>query len=340
VQARSFTWDFENRLTQASNPGVGTTTFRYDPFGRRIQKSGPLGTTNYLYDGANLVHELDGAGNILARYTGTWGLDEQLAQIRSATTSYYEQDALNSVTSMSNSAGVLSNTYVYDAYGKVTASNGALVNTLQLTGREFDAETGLYEYRARYFDPTAGRFLNEDPMAQGENYDGLDLYVYVENNPLNFIDPWGLYTMKHGGLHPPLPPSAQIDALLRCIESKTGLSLTVTSTSEDIPEHPIGTPHRRGVAVDVKYQPGTADKILCAAAGCGAGFGLDEAAHPSKHSTGPHMHVQIPKGKRGGRGDLPQGSCCGSSSPSATTQSSNSSPSIWGSIWEWLLSTF
>jgi YD repeat-containing protein len=48
---KSYSWDFENRLTQAVNPGVGTTTFRYDPFGRRIQKSGPLGTTNYLYDG-------------------------------------------------------------------------------------------------------------------------------------------------------------------------------------------------------------------------------------------------------------------------------------------------
>ena len=51
AQGRSFTWDFENRLLQATNPGVGTTTFKYDPFGRRVQKSGPNGTTNYLYDG-------------------------------------------------------------------------------------------------------------------------------------------------------------------------------------------------------------------------------------------------------------------------------------------------
>jgi YD repeat-containing protein len=55
AQGRSYTWDFENRLVQATNPGVGTTTFKYDPFGRRIQKSGPLGTTNYLYDGDNLL---------------------------------------------------------------------------------------------------------------------------------------------------------------------------------------------------------------------------------------------------------------------------------------------
>ena len=67
---RQYTWDFENRLTQAAVPGTngGTTTFKYDPFERRIQKSGPLGTTNYLYDGARLIEEADGSGNILARY--------------------------------------------------------------------------------------------------------------------------------------------------------------------------------------------------------------------------------------------------------------------------------
>jgi hypothetical protein len=72
-QGRNFTWDFENRLVQAVVPGTGggTTTFKNDPFGRRIQKSGPLGTTNYLYDGSfqkgwNVVEELDSSGNVLA----------------------------------------------------------------------------------------------------------------------------------------------------------------------------------------------------------------------------------------------------------------------------------
>src|SRR5580693_10019517 len=58
ASGRSFTWDFENRLAQVVNPGVGTTTFRYDPFGRRIQKTSPLGTTNFLYDSANLLEEV------------------------------------------------------------------------------------------------------------------------------------------------------------------------------------------------------------------------------------------------------------------------------------------
>ena len=76
AQGRGFTWDFENRLTQVVNPGVGTTTFRYDPFGRRIQKSGPLGATIYLYDGENSVEEVDFGGNVLARYAQGVALDE------------------------------------------------------------------------------------------------------------------------------------------------------------------------------------------------------------------------------------------------------------------------
>src|SRR5271166_59208 len=83
AQGRSYTWDFENRLTQVVNPGVGTTTFKYDPFGRRIQKSGPLGATNYLYDRMGLVEEVDNSGNVLARYTQGKGIDKPLAQLRS-----------------------------------------------------------------------------------------------------------------------------------------------------------------------------------------------------------------------------------------------------------------
>ena len=80
---KSYTWGFENRLTQAVVPGAGTVAFKYDPFGRRIQKSGPLGTTNYLYDGANLLEELDTSGNVLARYTHTTIIDEAVIAVAS-----------------------------------------------------------------------------------------------------------------------------------------------------------------------------------------------------------------------------------------------------------------
>jgi YD repeat-containing protein len=72
-----YSWNFENQLTSVTVPSVGTTNCRYDPFGRRIQKSGPLGTTNLVYDRQNLLEELDNSGNGLARYTRTETLDDR-----------------------------------------------------------------------------------------------------------------------------------------------------------------------------------------------------------------------------------------------------------------------
>jgi RHS repeat-associated protein len=117
------------------------------------------------------------------------GVDQQLAETRSSTTSYYEADGLGSVTSLSSSSGSLTNTYSYDSYGKLTASTGTITNPYRYTGREVDSETGLDYYRARYYDQTAGRFLTEDPggFDQGSNF-----YEYAANNPAAYIDPFGL----------------------------------------------------------------------------------------------------------------------------------------------------
>src|SRR5207249_6441384 len=125
-------------------------------------KSSASATTNYLYDGANVLEEVDNSGNVLARYTQGKGIDEPLAESRSATTSYYQADGLGSITSLSNSAGALANTYTYDSFGKLTASTGTIVNPFRYTGRESDNESGLYYYRARYYDQNVGRFIGED----------------------------------------------------------------------------------------------------------------------------------------------------------------------------------
>ena len=188
---KSYTWDFENRLVQAIVPGTngGTTTFKYDPFGRRIQKRGPLGITNYLYDGINSLEEVDSSGNVLARYAQSGDIDELLSELRGSTTSFYQEDVLGSVTSLSNGTGALANTYTYDSFGKLTASTGTLVNPFQYTARESDSETGLYFFRARYFDQSGGRFLSEDPTKFGG---GVNFYPYVDSSPTNDVDPLGL----------------------------------------------------------------------------------------------------------------------------------------------------
>lgn len=170
----------------AARPGFAT--FKYDPFGRRIEKISPTTTSIFAYDGDNLVETTNGSGSEVAGYAQGLGLDEPLGMLRGSTTSYYQADGLGSVTSLSSSSGSLAQTYAYDLFGDTTNSLGTLTNFFRYTGRELDTETSLYYNRARYLDSSTGRFLNEDPI---RFYGGSDFYSYTGNDPVNFIDPTG-----------------------------------------------------------------------------------------------------------------------------------------------------
>ena len=110
----SYTWDYENRLASVPLPSSGSTvTFKYDPFGRRVQKVFTSGststTTNYLYYGDNDIEEVNASGSLLARYAQGQNIDEPPAESRSSTTSFYEVDGLGSVTSLTNGSGTIAN---------------------------------------------------------------------------------------------------------------------------------------------------------------------------------------------------------------------------------------
>jgi len=163
------------------------------------------GATNYLYDGDNLLEEMDVAGNALARYAQTQRIDEQLAMLRPSTASYYESDGLWSITSLSNGIGAVANTYTYDSFGNITNFTGTLTNPFRFTDREFDIETNLQFSRHRYYDPSLGRFLAEDLIRFEEK--NPSLYWYVANRPTNLVDPLGLFP---GGGVPILPANGWV----------------------------------------------------------------------------------------------------------------------------------
>jgi RHS repeat-associated protein len=331
-----YTYDAENRLTQvqefaAGNPtAITTSSYRYDGFGRRIEKVANGQTKRYVYDGEDILLEYNGSNVLQARYTHGPGIDEPLSRtpvtpgvgsghqavlastpdglrgpvvddgikvngqvsvgfvlasgvstpavgqpidstgshqpvapidvtaasatgtlavdlvdtggiggnapvflvtrdqatgqviesrllfparatfasttplgtplvVASTTvgvttpiangTLFYHQDGLGTVTDLTDSAGVTAKSYSYDAYGNILESPGTVEQPYTYTGRELDSETGLYYYRARYYDVGTGRFLQKDPIGFGGG--DINIYRYVKASPLNFRDPRG-----------------------------------------------------------------------------------------------------------------------------------------------------
>ena len=107
----------------------------------------------------------------------------------------YLADHLGSTRALVSTGGVILGTITYDSFGKPLETTGTIDTRFLYTGRDYDADTELYYYRARWYDPQARRFISEDPIGLDG---GINLYAYVGNNPINKIDPWGLldYTVQ------------------------------------------------------------------------------------------------------------------------------------------------
>ncbi len=128
------------------------------------------------------------AGNVKAKFTHGSGIDEPLAIKKGANIYYYHADGLGSIVALTDTTGSVVQTYSYDSFGHMTKTTD-VSQPYTYTGREHDPETGLYFYRARYYDPHAGRFLTRDPISFAG---GINQYAYVLNNPVGYRDPFGL----------------------------------------------------------------------------------------------------------------------------------------------------
>ena len=184
----TLSYDALNQLTQAQKTAAPTETYVYDDQGRRIQKTRGTAQTNYLYNGPD-IHADHGPSWTVpnAQYTHGPNMDNPILRTTASTTQYYHQDGLGSIVAVTNNTGTPTGTARYDAWGNTRSSTGTIPQ-YGYTGREPD-DTGLIYYRARYYDPSIGRFTQRDPIGlQG----GINPYAYVNNNPTNYTDPTGL----------------------------------------------------------------------------------------------------------------------------------------------------
>jgi len=179
----AYTWDARNRLVSANNNGA---TFAYDPLGRRVSKKILTASTSFLYDGVNPVQELSGTTVTANLLIG--GVDERFTRTTATETDNYLTDALGSTVELTSATGATEEQYSYSPFGSQNATGGTTTNSYTYTGRETDG-LGINYYRARYYNPTTGRFLSEDPLGFGG---GINEYTYALGSPLNLVDPSGL----------------------------------------------------------------------------------------------------------------------------------------------------
>ena len=182
---------------------TAVASYKYDYLGRRVSKTVGADTTKYCYSGAQVIAEYDGSDNLLRKFVYGSGIDEPICMIDVADNNavyYYHFDGLGSVAALSDSSANIVEKYSYDVFGEpvIRDANDQILTTsdynnpYMFTGREYDSETGDYYYRARYYKPEIGRFLQPDPTGYD---DGTNMYTYVHNNPVINLDPYGLLCM-------------------------------------------------------------------------------------------------------------------------------------------------
>lgn len=182
----SYSFDYEHRLTW-----IGASyNFAHDGAGNRLEAVRGGVVTRYIYDAsASLLAEADGQNQIMRYYIYGLGL---MAMVTPADQVYcYHFNAVGSTIAITDLAQVVQNKYTYDPFGEILNAEEAVSQPFTFVGQYgvMTEPNGLYYMRARYYDPDVGRFISEDPI--GFEGGDVNLFAYVLNNPLNFIDPEG-----------------------------------------------------------------------------------------------------------------------------------------------------
>lgn len=208
---RTYAYDFEGNLVTRTDRGTGavttlvwntdhtlrsvtaagrTTTYGYDPFGRRTSSTVDGATTSWAHSGSSIIAELTGTGpaaTLVQSFTLVPSSGDPLAATSADGTDVYTVlDRLGSVTALTDTTGTQVSRTRYSAFGEshTTAQQPGLAGAYAFTGHAEDG-SGLVYARARWYDPSIGRFVSEDPA------NGGNLYAYVDNDPLSFTDPSG-----------------------------------------------------------------------------------------------------------------------------------------------------
>ena len=215
--ATGYEWDAEHRLT-ALNQGTRRTEYTYDGRGRlsgirNLLNGTEVANRRFVWCGNEICEERSSAGAVVKRF-----YDRGVKIETGATTGnfFYTQDHLGSVRELTDSAGSVVAAFGYDPYGTRSQLSGTAQTDFGFAGHFYENTAALCITLFRIYEPSIGRWLSRDPLVRAELWQGPNLYAYVDNNPINLIDPFGLQQVQPKAPPPPPgtpPPDKCIDLL-------------------------------------------------------------------------------------------------------------------------------
>lgn len=223
----TYDYDVWNQLVKVTQADGTTVSYTYNGDGLLYERTDGVSTTRYYYDGDQMIAEADVSGGIAtlkARYLRS-GSKLIAREDAAGNKAYYLHNGHGDVVELRDGSGNVLNSYSYDIWGNPLTVSETVENPFRYSGEYWDDATGLQYLRARWYDPGLGRFVNEDSFEGSiENPLGLNIYTYVQNNPLKFIDPSGHIAQQ---LDPELPGKLDpiylqdpefVDRLLKAIQ--------------------------------------------------------------------------------------------------------------------------
>ena len=192
----------------------------------------------FLYEGQNVVEEMDAYNSELVSYIEGMGIDQHLARVANGNAVTYITDALGTVRNVVDASGLALNSYTFKAYGETRDKTEAVENDYQFTGRRFESDTGDYYYRARYYLPQQGMFGAVDRYVPDEM-----TFAYAGGNPVMMVDPLGLYVTSFANAEKDFSAACRWQGLtpgrkkMRCQEYKTDLDSYIKTAETMLMRH-------------------------------------------------------------------------------------------------------